>query len=269
MRADRPARSWWRATIPGSCARSSTCSAPSGSTSARRRSSACPSRRRPARPSRRTPSLKARAAAQARHAGAGRRFRPGGRCARRRAGRLHGALGRADQGFRHRHAQGRGRARRPPAPTRRSGAARTSSAALSLARPTDEVETFAGQVDGTLVWPPRGDLGFRLRPDVHARRARPHVRRDERRGEARLAPRPARALSHRARAFMPLRDAIAWTQGHAVPRKPDRLSASTSTGRSAPPNAPIAISTRMSAINRRTSRALSPPSRARSAISRR
>ena len=45
--------------------------------------------------------LKARAAARGlRHAGARRRFRAGGRCARRRARHLFGALGRADQGFR-------------------------------------------------------------------------------------------------------------------------------------------------------------------------
>ena len=50
------------------------------------------------------------------------------------------------------------------APTRRSSAARISSAVLALATPDGEVETFAGRVDGTLVWPPRGDQGFGYDP---------------------------------------------------------------------------------------------------------
>ena len=40
-------------------------------------------------------------------------------------------------------------------------------------RPDGEVETFAGRVDGTLVWPPRGDQGFGydpiFLPDGHSR----------------------------------------------------------------------------------------------------
>ena len=37
--------------------------------------------------------------------------------------------------------------------------------ALSIARPNDgQVESFEGRVDGTLVWPPRGDKGFGYDP---------------------------------------------------------------------------------------------------------
>jgi XTP/dITP diphosphohydrolase len=36
--------------------------------------------------------------------------------------------------------------------------------ALALANPEGRVETFTGRVDGTLVWPPRGDQGFGYDP---------------------------------------------------------------------------------------------------------
>lgn len=36
--------------------------------------------------------------------------------------------------------------------------------ALALAWPDDHVEVFEGHVDGTLVWPPRGTLGFGYEP---------------------------------------------------------------------------------------------------------
>jgi XTP/dITP diphosphohydrolase len=35
---------------------------------------------------------------------------------------------------------------------------------LALARPDGSVDTFTGRVDGTLVWPPRGDKGFGYDP---------------------------------------------------------------------------------------------------------
>lgn len=73
--------------------------------------------------------------------------------------------------------------------------------ALSLAAPHGEVRTFVGQVEGTLVWPPRGDRGFgydpMFLPDGHDRTF----------GEMSAAEkhgwRPGQAgeLSHRARAF--------------------------------------------------------------------
>jgi XTP/dITP diphosphohydrolase len=74
-------------------------------------------------------------------------------------------------------------------------------AVLALAAPGERPETFTGRVDGTLVWPPRGDQGFgydpMFLPDGHARTF----------GEMSAAekhgwrPGQSEALSHRARAF--------------------------------------------------------------------
>jgi XTP/dITP diphosphohydrolase len=72
---------------------------------------------------------------------------------------------------------------------------------LALAMPDGRVETFEGRVDGTLVWPPRGTLGFgydpMFQPDGHARTF------GEMTAEEKHGWRPGRgeALSHRARAF--------------------------------------------------------------------
>lgn len=73
--------------------------------------------------------------------------------------------------------------------------------ALALARPGEEALTFVGRVDGTLVWPPRGNMGFgydpMFLPDGHDRTF----------GEMSAAekhgwrPGQGDALSHRARAF--------------------------------------------------------------------
>ena len=68
-------------------------------------------------------------------------------------------------------------------------------------------------------------------------------------------------LSHRARAFAALRRERGCRDDE---RPPTPASASTSTGRSAPPSAPIATSTPMSATSRPTRRATPRPSRARS-----
>ena len=74
-------------------------------------------------------------------------------------------------------------------------------AALALATPEGEVETFTGRVEGTLVWPPRGDKGFGydpvFLPDGHLRTF------GEMSAEEKHGWRPGRsdALSHRARAF--------------------------------------------------------------------
>jgi len=72
---------------------------------------------------------------------------------------------------------------------------------LALALPDDETETFTGTVDGTLVWPPRGEKGFGydpvFLPDGHERTF----------GEMNAAqkhgwsPGGPPGLSHRARAF--------------------------------------------------------------------
>jgi XTP/dITP diphosphohydrolase len=74
-------------------------------------------------------------------------------------------------------------------------------AALALAVPDGPVETFTGRVDGTLVWPPRGDKGFGydpiFMPDGHDRTF------GEMTAEEKHGWRPGQvdALSHRARAF--------------------------------------------------------------------
>jgi XTP/dITP diphosphohydrolase len=73
--------------------------------------------------------------------------------------------------------------------------------ALSLALPDGTVETFVGRVDGTLVWPPRGDRGFgydpMFLPDGHAKTFG-EMSAEEKHG---WRPGQAQALSHRARAF--------------------------------------------------------------------
>ncbi len=66
-------------------------------------------------------------------------------------------------------------------------------AALSLCWPDDHCESFEGRVEGTLVWPPRGDKGFgydpMFVPDGH----------DVTFGE--MGPAAKHAISHRADAF--------------------------------------------------------------------
>lgn len=78
--------------------------------------------------------------------------------------------------------------------------------ALCLAWPDRHVEDFEAQVDGTLVWPPRGTQGFgydaMFLPDGHGRTFG-EMSAEEKHG---LPPR-GRGLSHRARAFVKLADA--------------------------------------------------------------
>ncbi|MGC2854628.1 RdgB/HAM1 family non-canonical purine NTP pyrophosphatase [Novispirillum sp. DQ9] len=65
--------------------------------------------------------------------------------------------------------------------------------ALTLAWPDGHCETFEGRVDGTLVWPPRGQKGFGydpvFQPEGHAITF------------AEMEPAAKHAMSHRARAF--------------------------------------------------------------------
>jgi len=68
--------------------------------------------------------------------------------------------------------------------------------ALALAWPDGHVETFEGRVDGTLVWPPRGDKGFGYDPVF-----RPNSR-EVTFGE--MEPDAKHAISHRADAFAKL-----------------------------------------------------------------
>jgi XTP/dITP diphosphohydrolase len=78
--------------------------------------------------------------------------------------------------------------------------------ALCVAWPDGHVEDFEAKVDGTLVWPPRGDKGFgydpMFLPDGHARTFG-EMPSDEKHG---LPPR-GKGLSHRARAFLKLAEA--------------------------------------------------------------
>jgi XTP/dITP diphosphohydrolase len=78
--------------------------------------------------------------------------------------------------------------------------------ALCVSWPDGHVEEFEGRVDGTLVWPPRGDKGFgydpMFLPDGHDRTFG-EMSSDEKHG---LPPR-GQGLSHRARAFLKLAEA--------------------------------------------------------------
>ena len=78
--------------------------------------------------------------------------------------------------------------------------------ALAVAWPDGHVEEFEARVDGTLVWPPRGDQGFgydpMFLPDGHDRTFG-EMGSEEKHG---LPPR-GKGLSHRARAFLKLAEA--------------------------------------------------------------
>ena len=78
--------------------------------------------------------------------------------------------------------------------------------ALCVAWPDGHLEEFDGTVDGTLVWPPRGDAGFgydpMFLPDGHTRTFG-EMTSDEKHS---LPPRGL-GLSHRARAFLKLAEA--------------------------------------------------------------
>ena len=83
------------------------------------------------------------------------------------ARRLHGELG-GDAGrqarFRHRHAEGRGSVAARRARSSRSIAPARFVAVICLAWPDGDAEYYRGEVEGTLVWPPRGALGFGYDP---------------------------------------------------------------------------------------------------------
>jgi XTP/dITP diphosphohydrolase len=78
--------------------------------------------------------------------------------------------------------------------------------ALCVTWPDGHVEEFEGRVDGTLIWPPRGDLGFgydaMFLPDGYAHTFG-EMSGEEKHG---LPPR-GQGLSHRARAFLKLAEA--------------------------------------------------------------
>ncbi|MEO9191961.1 MAG: non-canonical purine NTP pyrophosphatase [Acetobacteraceae bacterium] len=72
-------------------------------------------------------------------------------------------------------------------------------AVLCLAWPDGHTETFLGRVDGTVIWPPRGELGFGYDPMF--------VPVGGIRSFGEMAAGEKHALSHRARAFEQLRAA--------------------------------------------------------------
>lgn len=72
--------------------------------------------------------------------------------------------------------------------------------ALALAWPDGHVEWFEGRVDGTLVWPPRGDRGFGYDPMF--------VMNGMDRSFGEIDPEQKHAISHRARAFEQLVEAV-------------------------------------------------------------
>jgi XTP/dITP diphosphohydrolase len=78
--------------------------------------------------------------------------------------------------------------------------------ALCVAWPDGHVEEFEARVDGTIVWPPRGDKGFGydpiFLPDGHARTFG-EMPSEEKHG----LPPNGKGLSHRARAFVKLAEA--------------------------------------------------------------
>jgi XTP/dITP diphosphohydrolase len=78
--------------------------------------------------------------------------------------------------------------------------------ALCVAWPDGHVDEFEGRVDGTIVWPPRGDRGFGydpvFLPDGHARTFG-EMPSEEKHG----LPPNGKGLSHRARAFLKLAEA--------------------------------------------------------------
>jgi XTP/dITP diphosphohydrolase len=78
--------------------------------------------------------------------------------------------------------------------------------ALCVAWPDGHVEEFEARIDGTLVWPPRGEKGFGydpiFLPDGHARTFG-EMTSDEKHG----LPPLGSGLSHRARAFRQLAEA--------------------------------------------------------------
>jgi XTP/dITP diphosphohydrolase len=84
--------------------------------------------------------------------------------------------------------------------------------ALCVAWPDGHVEEFEATVDGTIVWPPRGTLGFGydplFKPDGHDRTFG-EMPSEEKHG----LPPHGRGLSHRARAFLELADACLTKSG--------------------------------------------------------
>ncbi len=91
-------------------------------------------------------------------------------------------------------------------------------AALCLAWPDGDDECFEGRVEGTLVWPPRGKMGFGYDPMFLPDGYDKHLRRDERRRKTRAAAARPRALAPGAR-LPEIRGGLPWLRRDA--RAPD------------------------------------------------
>ena len=123
-----------------------------------------------------------------------RRFRPCGRCARRRARNFLGALGRPNQGF----YRGDDADRTAAAGARRDGRPRSERRISSprCAWPGPTVISKRSRRASTARWcGRRAARRLRLRSGVHARRLHAHLRRDDQHREAR----PAAARARRCR----------------------------------------------------------------------
>ena len=70
---------------------------------------------------------------------------------------------------------------------------------LALVWPDGHLESFTGRIDGTLVWPPRGDRGFGYDPIF--------VPDGENMTFGEMSPDAKHAMSHRAHAFRQLVEA--------------------------------------------------------------
>jgi XTP/dITP diphosphohydrolase len=77
---------------------------------------------------------------------------------------------------------------------------------LCLAFPDGETQTFRGEVEGTLVWPPRGPNGFGYDPMFAPRRDGTSQFHDRTFGE--MGAHEKAAMSHRARAFAAFAHAV-------------------------------------------------------------
>jgi XTP/dITP diphosphohydrolase len=99
------------------------------------------------------------------------------------------------------------RARGAHAPSQRKA---HFASALCVAWPDRHVEEFEASVEGTLIWPPRGEKGFgydpMFLPDGHARTFG-EMTSQEKHGLKHGLPPAGRGLSHRARAFLKLAEA--------------------------------------------------------------
>jgi XTP/dITP diphosphohydrolase len=82
--------------------------------------------------------------------------------------------------------------------------------ALCVAWPDDHMEEFEGRVDGTLVWPPRGDKGFGYDP-IFLPDGYDLTFGEMTNVEKHGLPPKGRGLSHRARAFRKLAEACLGT----------------------------------------------------------